>query len=598
MQRCRPRGLFDPCWLLLGVCLWAVFPRPGFGGGGPENVLLVVNRSSPASLTVANHYVALRDVPAGNVLTLPWNRRLHTTDVDTFREKILTPVLRAIDRRRLTRQIDYVVYSTDLPWAIDLTRDVRKFAAALQAAAADDPKLSAENAQWPKHLTRVGSTNGLTYLWEAVRAANPAYLQMDSNRYMRLPVGERRDAPSLGFSSTQEFGPRGQPVGCGGRRYMLSMMLGVTAGRGNTLEEVLHYLRRSAAADGTRPGGTIYYMKNKNVRSKARHHAFPAAVEQLGQLGVQAEIIEGTLPRNKPDVQGAMIGAAEFDWRSSGSTIRPGAICEHFTSYGGALHSSSGQAPLSEFLRYGAAGASGTVTEPYSVPHKFPTAMIHVHYARGCTLAEAFYQSVYAPYQLLIVGDPLCRPWANVPRVEVEGVEPDSTVKGRLMLKPAATVAEGPGVDRFELFIDGWRRTECLPGRSLAWDTANLADGHHELRVVAVEAGPIRSRGRRIIPIYTANHGRTITVTTEPRGTLPAGRPVVVAASSAESKEIVVLHHSRLVGRIDGPKGQLTIAPGTLGYGPVRLRVFGVGKGGPLSNVIAKPVTLRVEGSP
>ena len=42
--------------------------------------------------------------------------------------------------------------------------------------------------------------------------------------------------------------------------------------------------------------------------------------------------------------------------------------------------------------------------------------MIQVHYARGCSLAEAFYQSVYAPYQLMIVGDPLCRPWANIPR--------------------------------------------------------------------------------------------------------------------------------------------------------------------------------------
>ena len=62
----------------------------------------------------------------------------------------------------------------------------------------------------------------------------------------------------------------------------------------------------------------------------------------------------------------------------------------------------AGQTPLSEFLRFGAAGASGTVTEPYSPsPTKFPSPMIQVHYARGCTLAEAFYQSVSGPYQLL-----------------------------------------------------------------------------------------------------------------------------------------------------------------------------------------------------
>ena len=78
----------------------------------------------------------------------------------------------------------------------------------------------------------------------------------------------------------------------------------------------------------------------------------------------------------------------------------------------------SGQTPLSEFLRYGAAGASGTVIEPYAIPEKFPSPQIHVHYARGCTLAEAYYQSVHGPAQFLIVGDPLCRPWATIPVVE------------------------------------------------------------------------------------------------------------------------------------------------------------------------------------
>ena len=124
----------------------------------------------------------------------------------------------------------------------------------------------------------------------------------------------------------------------------------------------------------------------------------------------------------------------------------------------------AGQTPLSEFLRYGAAGASGTVTEPYAIPDKFPSPMIQVHYARGCTLAEAFYQSVYGPYQLLIVGDPLCRPWAEIPQVSATGVEPGATVSGTLTLQPTATLAHGATVDHFELFVDGLRVGECKPG--------------------------------------------------------------------------------------------------------------------------------------
>ncbi len=170
-------------------------------------------------------------------------------------------------------------------------------------------------------------------------------------------------------------------------------------------------------ADGTHPKETIYLVRNDDIRSKVRHDLFPDVVRELAKLGVAAEILEGTVPLNKDDVQGLVMGTADFDWKASGSTILPGAICEHFTSFGGVMTAGADQTPLSEFLRYGAAGASGTVTEPYAIPHKFPSPMIQVHYARGCTLAEAFYQSVHGPYQLLIVGDPLCRPWADIPQV-------------------------------------------------------------------------------------------------------------------------------------------------------------------------------------
>ena len=199
------------------------------------------------------------------------------------------------------------------------------------------------------------------------------------------------------------------------------MVLGVTSGRGNTLDEVLAYLRRSAAADNTHPPGTIYYVQNGDVRSKVRQAGFPDAVRQLKALGVAAQILEGTVPQNKPDVQGAMLGVADFHWKESGSKILPGAICEHFTSFGGVMSSGGSQTPLSEWLRYGAAATCGTVTEPYSIAQKFPAPALQVHYARGCTAAEAFYQSVTCPYQLLIVGDPLCRPWANVPEITVAG---------------------------------------------------------------------------------------------------------------------------------------------------------------------------------
>jgi len=564
-------------------------------GGGPENVFLVVNRESPASMTIGNHYIRLRDIPACNVLALSWDPATDKTDVDAFRRRILRPVLTAIDQRRLSGQIDCIVYSSGFPWQIGVQADIDKAQAELQAVGAAPPGDSAGVRPWPKHLTPYGSINGLTYLWQPVMAGKATYMQLDANRYMRLPFPAQKDQPTLAFRGTQQFGRQGELLDDGGRRYMLSMVLGVTTDRGNTVAEVLRYLTRSAAADGTHPRGTIYYCQNDNVRSTTRDKVFPEAVSELEELGIAAEILQARVPQKKKDIMGCMIGWSGFKWHAYDNVILPGAICEHLTSWGGVMSEPGhGHSPLSEFLRYGAAGASGTVYEPYALQAKFPLALIHVHYARGCTLAEAFYQSVYGPYQLLIVGDPLCRPWANIPQVSVEGVPTGAIVQGTLKLEPSATIPGDSKVDRFELFIDGWRRAQCGVGESLTWDTTRLADGYHEFRVVAVEAGLIQSRGRQVFSIETANHGRKITASIEPTGNVSPSQPLVVTAESPGSIGIVVLHNSRQVGKITGPSGRATIDPTALGTGPVQLRVVGIAEGGPFSYVMARPFDLTI----
>jgi len=56
----------------LGMVLVAVVGLPviALAGGGPGNLLLVVNADSPDSLAVANEYIALRMIPSPNVLHL------------------------------------------------------------------------------------------------------------------------------------------------------------------------------------------------------------------------------------------------------------------------------------------------------------------------------------------------------------------------------------------------------------------------------------------------------------------------------------------------------------------------------------------------
>ena len=556
--------------LLVAICSVSSLAE---AGGGPENVLLVVNSHSDASLTVANHYCQLRHIPAGNVVHLDWEGSTDATDIDTFRQKILEPVLHAAAERGLGEQIDYVVYSSDFPTRIDFASDVppdQRSAGGLSA-----------------------SLSSLTYLYQFVLERSPRYASLKSNNYMRQTNTAGKTEPTHGFRGWYGWGRQGELLESGGSRYLLSTMLAVTSGRGNTIPEVLNYLSRSAAADGTLPKGTIYFMRHGDVRSTTRQPGFDSAVDDLHSLGVAAQILDATVPQGKPDVQGAMLGSADLNWAQSEGKILPGAIVENLTSFGGALSAGSGQTPLTEFLRYGAAGSSGTVCEPYAIQYKFPVPAIQVHYARGCSLAEAFYQSVWGPYQLLIVGDPLCRPWARFPAVHVSGIESGATVHGRLVIKPTAGPG-GPDVDRFELFASGLRIARCGVGGVLELDTTQLPDGYYELRVVAIDASAIETQGETQGNVIVDNHGLTCDLQVTPTK-IRAGMKIHVSAKSPGAQAISVFQNSRQLGRITGPDGELTLDSEKLGAGPVLLRAVAKAAEAEKGFVVARPVVVEIE---
>jgi hypothetical protein len=552
---------------------------PAWAGGGPENVAVVVNPTSSESLAVANSFVAARRIPAINVFMVPWPGSKDATTINRFRAEILAPILRGIESRRLAAQIDYIVYSADFPWRIDYREAL-------------PPELVKQDT-FPS-----GSLTGMTTLYAAVQGNGPGWLDPESNRYYR-PLGpDGVPEETLGFRGWYGWGKDGRLLEAGGTGYLLSVMLGVTTGRGNTVAEVDAYLRRAAEADGTRPRGTIYLMTNQDVRTTTRSGPFPATVRALQQLGVKAEIGSGSLPERKRDVAGLMTGTPTFNWSESGSTILPGAICENLTSFGGIFTPAAGQTPLTEFLRAGAAGSSGTVIEPYSIQAKFPHAGMHVHYCRGASLAEAFYQSISAPYQLLVVGDPLCQPWAIIPQVEVllaDGggpLEAGGTVSGTLALEPRATLPGSGTADRFELFVDGVRADSCGPGGRLSLETTALADGHHELRVVAISATPIETQGRAVIPVVFANHGRSLTLSVSPRR-VPLSGAVEVTLKGSGVDGVLVFSTGRILGRLTESSGTLKIPAVMLGRGPVMIHA--TGRGGRTQAESAKAVPVAVD---
>ena len=244
----------------------------GPAGGGPENVLLVVNRRSWASISVANHYIRLRSSPRKTCCIWIGPASLSSTGIETFRQQILRPILAAIERNELDDHIDYIVYSSDFPWSVDCSR-------------------RSTGIKLPDYLIPIGSLTGMTYLWPLVWGHQPDWLALNSNHYVR-PEHPAPDVPAThGFRSWYGWSDQGALLEAGGQHYMLSTTLAVTSGRGNSLGEVVDYLSR------TRRRRRHFAQRHDLLRRHERHplempgsRSFGAAVDELAQLGVQAEI--------------------------------------------------------------------------------------------------------------------------------------------------------------------------------------------------------------------------------------------------------------------------------------------------------------------
>jgi uncharacterized protein (TIGR03790 family) len=586
-------GLMRLC-RVLALIVFVTVPVIGVAraGGGPENVFLLVNPRSQDSLTVANHYVSLRKLPASNVFYLKWDPEKHSMSGAAFRDRILLPVLKEIEQRGLEGQIDYLVYSCDYPWQLHFQSDFPK-------------------EKFPTQLRPVASLTGATYLSQFVQEKRKEMFNLNTNFYAIKALSGM--TVSRGFQSAYHWAPGGKRVKDSqkGLTYRLSTMLGVTCDRGSTVEEVLRYLRRSTEADGTSPPGTIYLMENEDIRTKVRHGSFPDVVRELSSLGVQAEILKGVLPSTKKDVMGITTGTKRFNLIASKVEMLPGAIGDNLTSTGGYFVKRKPWKPpandptkkppglpqtvLTDFLRAGSAGASGTVVEPYALQAKFPLPSIHVHYARGCSLAEAFYQSVTGPFQLLVVGDPLCRPWARIPEVSVEGIADGQRVNGQVKIKPSATLYGARKVARFELFVDGVRAERCLVDETISLDTTTIADGHHELRVVAIDDTPIETQGRWIGRVTVKNGRDALQLSLAPASRVSIRGALKITVTSTTNDEIVILHNEHVLGRIRGGQGSVRVDANKLGKGPVAIRARTVsGSGLSKPGLYSRPVAIEV----
>ena len=329
----------------------------------------------------------------------------------------------------------------------------------------------------------------------------------------RIDTPRSRFEPPRGFHNRYHWSRSGIPGTTNLDRYYLSALLAYTGQRGNSLPEIRNYLSRATKSDGSHPDGTVYLMENRDVRTETRQPWFSETCTLLESIGHRCRILtrgkngeDGILPKKRRDIIGLATGTRTFNWKRSGSRLLPGAFADSFTSYAGDFNNKS-QTKLTEFLRHGAAGSSGAVVEPYSFAKKFPLPLIHYYYGLGYSLGESWYMSVASPYQNILVGDPLAQPYADQSWFRLANPDPDKPWRGKVQIQLDSKGVRSQSIDHHELWVDGRSITTPSSGHSLVWNTTRVADGYHEIHIVAVEPPPREGRSSIRYWILVNNHG-------------------------------------------------------------------------------------------
>jgi|GEM_PF-924007 len=553
----------------------AMTPVAAQAGGGPEHAVLIVDPTEPDSLYVANHYIAARDVPASNVLYMPPSAGSY----QEFADFQLDALLGTLSERGLDQQIDYVIVAPGGPFYVPAKG-----------------LIDGGGCPAPVRRIAISSAYTLARIEDDILAGGLRY--SETNRY--FGKGFMADDSPLAFDARTAWLNGAPSSNASARRYFLGFMLGYSGERGNTVEEINAMIDRSVAVDGSRPEGTFYFMRTDDIRSTPRHPHFPATVQAIAQLGGKAvEMYKvndkvAMVPAGKHDILGVMTGHANPNIDNSDMGILPGTFADHLTSFA-ATFDTKGQRKLSRWIANGASGSAGAVEEPCvfgtGITGKFPHPWLHVWYYQGMSLGEATFRSLqWAPFQTLFYGDPLTRPYAVFPEVSVAGV-PTEIASGLVNLEPSAT--SETAIDVFRVMVDGRPVGEVQPGGAMPIDTTLLADGRHDLRVVAYESSDLRTQGRWLGLLDVDNAGLALALEVDRAAVaLEDDVAFTFAATGDGIAEVRLVQNGRVIAAAPTSEGTIAVPARVLGQGQVEVMAVADHESG--RSVFSAPVSIAV----
>ncbi|MEP6781105.1 MAG: TIGR03790 family protein [Gemmatimonadaceae bacterium] len=345
---------------------------------GADRVLVVVNTQSAASDTVGRYYVEQRKIAPSHVVRIDAPTTDEIGELE-YRNKILAPIRAAIDS--LPVRIDFIVLMTGVPLRIGGNRGYSVDAFIAGSRLLFPPMVGFDTAWLKEHR-------------------NPYYAsteRFNSDRYSMYLV-TRIDCD--------------QTVDC---LALIDNSIAAKPAYGPLLFD---------AADQTMtdPGYSAMNSMLKNAGQRLRAAGANVIVDSSARFVRSSQSLMGYVSWGSND--------SHFD-SAAYHSIRflPGALAETYVSTSGRTFkpTTGGQSRIVDLVHQGVTGVKGYVSEPYTVALVQP-GILFDRYFHGFTLAESFYAASWLVlWKDIVIGDPLCAPFAQPTTTEPGTARADST---------------------------------------------------------------------------------------------------------------------------------------------------------------------------
>lgn len=333
---------------------------------GAERVLIVINSRSAASDSIGRYYAKRRGIAPTHMLRLPLPVEDEINEV-AFQTDLVSPVRAAI--ASLPVRIDFIVLAGDVP-----IRVARKNGYSVDAL------LSGMNLA-------IAPMVGMDSVWLS-RYHNPYYnadVPFSSDRYgiflvTRLACAVTADCLALVDRAASARAARGP------------FFFDATPLR--------------PAIDGYAATNRLLYAAAFRLQTKT----FDIQIDTTPAFVAPGGPVMGYVSWGSND--------SNFDSLAYHSVrFLPGALAETFVSTSARTFGPTvgGQSRIVDLIAQGVTGVKGYVSEPYTIALANPDILFD-RYTRGANLAESFYAASFMVlWKDLVVGDPLCAPYAMFP---------------------------------------------------------------------------------------------------------------------------------------------------------------------------------------